>query len=57
MSDPLELELQVVVSHLIQVLETKPWSFAKAVRALDHRAIFPAPRTIFNNNNNNKSVL
>lgn len=48
MLDPLELELQAVVSHLIQALGTKPWSSARAVRALDHRTIFPAPRIIFN---------
>lgn len=34
-SDPLELELQVVVNHAVWVLGTKLGSFARAVSALN----------------------
>jgi hypothetical protein len=34
-SEPLWLELQAVVSHLILVLETELWSSAEAVPALN----------------------
>ena len=46
-SEPLWLELQAVVSHLILVLETELWSSAEAVPALNCWAISPAPLLLF----------
>lgn len=40
----LELELQVLVSYLSSVLETDVKFSAKAARALNYPAIFPAPQ-------------
>lgn len=34
--DPLGVELQVVVSHLIWTLETEPWSSKRAASASNH---------------------
>lgn len=45
--DPLELELQMVVSHLMWVLQTEPRSSAEAASAMNNWAISPAP-IIFN---------
>lgn len=42
----LELELRAVVSCLTQVLGTEPRSSERAICALNHWAILPAPRTI-----------
>lgn len=39
-SDPLELESQPVVSHLMWDLKTEPRSFERALSALSHR-VFP----------------
>lgn len=36
--DPLELELQEVASHQIQVLGDKPRTSTKAIQALNHQA-------------------
>lgn len=40
--DPLDLELQVVVSHLMWGLRTEPSFSAGAANTLNHWAIFPA---------------
>ena len=42
MLDPLELELQVVMSHLLGVLESELRSFTKAESALNCQAILPS---------------
>lgn len=34
-SDPLELEMQIVVSHLMTVMGLEPWSSAKAKHTID----------------------
>ena len=41
--DPLELELEVVVSHHV-LLGTEPGSFVKAASALSSRAFSPVPQ-------------
>lgn len=45
-SHSLGLEVQVALSHPLWVLETKPRLSARAVSALSHWAISPAPKTI-----------
>lgn len=40
-SNSLELELQVVVSHLLWVLGTGLWSFVRTVCAPNHQALEP----------------
>lgn len=42
MADPLGLELETVVSHLMLVLGTELWSFARAASAVNDRATAPA---------------
>lgn len=39
-SDPQELELQIVVNHLMCVLETKAWFSGRAVCDLSHPTVF-----------------
>lgn len=36
MSDPLELELGMIVNHYVEILGAKPRLFARAVSAIDH---------------------
>lgn len=43
--DPLQLEAQQVVSHLVWGLGTEFGSFARVVMALNQRAISPAPKS------------
>ena len=45
-SDPLELELQVVVSRLMWVLVTELRSSTRAARALNTLATSPAPKLV-----------
>ena len=40
--DPLEVELQKVVGHLLWVLGIKPGSSERAARALNHSVVSPA---------------
>lgn len=46
-SDTLEMKLQVIVSHLIWVLEIKRVSSVRAGDALSHGVISPAPLFYF----------
>lgn len=46
-SDPLELELEVVVTLLMWVLGTHFGSSARAIHTLNHQVISPTPRRIF----------
>jgi hypothetical protein len=46
---PLGMELEMVVSHLMWVLGTKLGSSGRAVSALNHPAIFLAPRLLMSN--------
>lgn len=43
-SDPFQLELQLIVIHRVWLLGTEPGSFARAVNTLNHGAISPAFR-------------
>lgn len=42
MADPLGLELETDVSHLMLVLGTELWSFVRAASAVNDRATAPA---------------
>ena len=48
LEDLLALELEIAVNYLVQMLGTEPRSSARAVQALSHGVIFPAPLPYFN---------